>query len=289
VHTALAGYGTVDVLMDVRELLVELASPRDECLILDPALFTPAVAETIAANLTEFPRAVVAFSSVTTSALESSVILAQRTAARFVFRGTPNERSALERALVLTPDSTLGTALLAALDSNIKRLPSVLRDRLVSLVRAGDGPYSPDALAAATALARRSLDRYLTDAGLASAHKIIVAARVTSAYRAITTSRTPLGHIAAMLGYKSQRTMDAQLMALLDTTSSRLRAGPLPVTEAVNRLTQRLILRDTQRRRRPQQPQHISTTRVRTLKLVGGTACSRSARRTASGETITNP
>jgi AraC-like DNA-binding protein len=275
--------------MDVRELLVELASPRDECLILDPALFTPAVAETIAANLTEFPRAVVAFSSVTTSALESSVILAQRTAARFVFRGTPNERSALERALVLTPDSTLGTALLAALDSNIKRLPSVLRDRLVSLVRAGDGPYSPDALAAATALARRSLDRYLTDAGLASAHKIIVAARVTSAYRAITTSRTPLGHIAAMLGYKSQRTMDAQLMALLDTTSSRLRAGPLPVTEAVNRLTQRLILRDTQRRRRPQQPQHISTTRVRTLKLVGGTACSRSARRTASGETITNP
>jgi AraC-like DNA-binding protein len=275
--------------MDVRELLVELASPRDECLILDPALFTPAVAETIAANLTEFPRAVVAFSSVTTSALESSVILAQRTAARFVFRGTPNERSALERALVLTPDSTLGTALLAALDSNIKRLPSGLRDRLVSLVRAGDGPYSPDALAAATALARRSLDRYLTDAGLASAHKIIVAARVTSAYRAITTSRTPLGHIAAMLGYKSQRTMDAQLMALLDTTSSRLRAGPLPVTEAVNRLTQRLILRDTQRRRRPQQPQHISTTRVRTLKLVGGTACSRSARRTASGETITNP
>jgi AraC-like DNA-binding protein len=217
------------------------------------------------------------------------VILAQRTAARFVFRGTPNERSALERALVLTPDSTLGTALLAALDSNIKRLPSGLRDRLVSLVRAGDGPYSPDALAAATALARRSLDRYLTDAGLASAHKIIVAARVTSAYRAITTSRTPLGHIAAMLGYKSQRTMDAQLMALLDTTSSRLRAGPLPVTEAVNRLTQRLILRDTQRRRRPQQPQHISTTRVRTLKLVGGTACSRSARRTASGETITNP
>jgi len=289
VHTALAGYGTVDVLMDVRELLVELASPRDECLILDPALLTPAVAETIAANLTEFPRAVVAFSSVTTSALESSVILAQRTAARFVFRGTPNERSALERALVLTPDSTLGTALLAALDSNIKRLPSGLRDRLISLVRAGDGPYSPDALAAATALARRSLDRYLTDAGLASAHKIIVAARVTSAYRAITTSRTPLGHIAAMLGYKSQRTMDAQLMTLLDTTSSRLRAGPLPVAEAVNRLTQRLIVRNAQRRRRPQQPQHISTTRVRTLKLVGGTARSRNARRTASGETITNP
>jgi len=274
--------------MDVRELLTELASPRDECIILDPALVSPAIAETIAANLTEFPRALVAFSSVSTAALESSVILARRTSARFVFRGTPNERSALERALVLTPESTLGAELLTALDRNMKRLPTGLRERLISLFRTGDGPSSPDALAAATALARRSLDRYLADAGFASAHRVIVAARVTSAYRAITTSGTPLSHIAAMLGYKSQRTMDAQLMVLLDSTGARLRAGPLSVTEAVSRLTQRLTVRDKRRQPRSSQPQHISTPPMRSLKLVGGTGQPRHARRAASGETV-NP
>ena len=274
--------------MDVRELLTELASPRDECIILDPALVSPAIAETIAANLTEFPRALVAFSSVSTAALESSVILARRTSARFVFRGTPNERSALERALVLTPESTLSAELLTALDRNLKRLPTGLRERLISLFRTGDGPSSPDALAAATALARRSLDRYLADAGFASAHRVIVAARVTSAYRAITTSGTPLSHIAAMLGYKSQRTMDAQLMVLLDSTGARLRAGPLSVTEAVSRLTQRLTVRDKRRQPRSSQPQHISTPRMRSLKLVGGTGQPRHARRAASGETV-NP
>jgi AraC-like DNA-binding protein len=279
----------VDVIMDVRELLIELASPHDECIILDPALLSPANAETVAANLTEFPRALVAFSSVSTAALESSVILARRTSARFVFRGTPNECSALERALVLTPDSTLGAELLTALDRNMKRLPAGLRDRVTSLFRTGDGPSSPDALAAATALARRSLDRYLADAGFASAHRIIVAARVTSAYRAITTSNTPLSHIAAMLGYKSQRTMDAQLMGLLDSTGARLRAGPLSVTEAVSRLTQRLTVRDSRRQPRSPQPQRISTTRsMRSLKLVGGTGRPRHVRRTASGETV-NP
>jgi AraC-like DNA-binding protein len=217
------------------------------------------------------------------------VILARRTSARFVFRGTPNERSALERALVLTPDSTLGAELLTALDRNMKRLPAGLRDRVTSLFRTGDGPSSPDALAAATALARRSLDRYLADAGFASAHRVIVAARVTSAYRAITTSNTPLSHIAAMLGYKSQRTMDAQLMGLLDSTGARLRAGPLPVTEAVRRLTQRLTVRDSRRQPRSPQPQRISTTRsMRSLKLVGGTGRPRHVRRTASGETV-NP
>ena len=123
VHTALAGHGTVDVLLDARALLAELASPRDECLVVDPAMITPAVAETVAARLAESQRPFVAFSSVTGSALEVAVILAQRTAARFVFRGTPNERSALERALLVTPDSALGVSIIAKVSENLHKLP----------------------------------------------------------------------------------------------------------------------------------------------------------------------
>lgn len=287
VHTALSGHGTVDVLLDDRELLAELAVPRDECLVVDPALLTPALAEIVAARLQEFPRAFVAFSSVTTAALESAVILAQRSSARFVFRGTPNERSALERALLLAPDSTLGLAVLATLDANMSRLPSGVRTRVASMFRNGDGPASPTALAAASALARRSLDRYFADAGFVSARRVIEAARVTTAYRAITTSRTPLNHVASMLGYRSQRTLDAQLQLLLDTTCGRLRAEPLTVAEAARRLAMRLTQRATPRTSRSRRRDATQADPRRSgaaLVLLSGKSNSRAARKTATGE-----
>jgi len=267
----LGQHATIDVLMDVRALLVELVSPRDECLVLDPALITPAIAQSVAANATEFPRAIVAYSSVTTEALESSVILAQHTPARFVFRGTPNERAALEQALFLTPDSTLGTELMGLLESNLDRLPSGLRDRLTMMIRNGNGPNTPDAFAAAGAVARRSLDRNLAEAGFVSARRVIEGIRLTSAYRAITTSRTSFGHIAMMLGYRSQRTLDAQLVLMLGLTASKLRADPLSCAEAARRLTLRLTTRDGATIRKRAKPSKVGMDNgERTLQLVGG-------------------
>ncbi len=287
-HTALAGHGTVDVLLGVRELLAELASPRDECIVLDPALVTLADAESIAAWLTKYPRPVVVFSSVTTAALESGVLLAQRTSARFIFRGTPNERSALECALLLTPDAPLGVALLAILEDNMNRLPSGIRNRMASMFQNGDCPSSPKALAAASAMARRSLDRCLAEAGFVSTRKVIEAARVTSAYRAITTSRTPLGHIASMLGYKSQRTLDAQMTLLMSTTSGKLRTDPLSCAEAADFLAARLIARETPPERKSPYPRRAHGSApgsgMTSLKLVDSKSHIRHRRRTASGD-----
>jgi AraC-like DNA-binding protein len=279
----LAGRGTVDVLLDVRELMLELAAPHDECLVIDPAIISVEHAEAIVVSLIKFPRALVAFASVSLAALESSVILAQRTAASFVFRGTPNERSALERALLLAPDSALGLALLALIETRLMRLPSGLRERLSLMLRNGDGPNSPDALAAASALGRRSLDRYLEEAGFGSARRVIEAARVTAAYRALTTSRTPLVHVASVLGYKSQRTLDSQLSLLLGTTCAKLRSDPISCAEAAERLAQRLTTREPSKRFAPTNtisgPANGST-----LTLISGTPHNRRPRKSASGD-----
>lgn len=272
VHTALAGHGSVDVLLDARALLAELASARDECLVVDPAMITPAVAEIVAARLAESQRPFVAFSSVTGGALEASVILARRTAARFIFRGTPNERSALERALLVTPDSALGVSVLAIVDDNLRKLPHGVRERVEGMFRNGDGPGSARALAAATALARRSLDRYLSEAGFVSARRVVEAARVVAAYRSLTTSRTPLSHVASMLGYKSQRTLDSQLALFLDTTCGKLRAAPIPCAEAARRMAIRLTEREAAgtRSRRPRAASTDTTTGATSLVLIGG-------------------
>lgn len=284
VHAVLAEHGAIDVLMDVRALLVELVSPRDDCLVVDPALITPEIAETIASNIAEYPRAIVAYSSVTTAALESAVILAQHTAARFVFRGTPNERSLLEQALFLTTDTNLGAELLFLLQRNMDALPSALRERLTSMLRNGDGPTTPGALAAASAVSRRSLDRKFADAGFVSSRRVIEGVRITAAFRAITTSSTPLGHIAMMLGYKSPRTLDGQLTFFLGTTGSKLRADPPSCTDAAGRLALQLTARDKRNMTDPERVPRPVTDGVRALKLVGDDDGGRPARRNASGD-----
>ncbi len=282
VHAALDGEGSVDVVMDAHDLLARLTTPREECLVIDPALIMPADVASIASNIAEFPRSIIAYSSVTTAALESAVVLAQNTAARFVFRGTPNERSALERALLFAPDSELGPTLLAILSDNMNCLPAGLRERVATLFRNGDGPASPDALAAASTLSRRSLDRYLAEAGLVTARRMIDAARVTSAYRAITTSRTPLVRVATMLGYKAQRTLDSQLNIMLNTTSGKLRVDPLPYAEAARRLALRLTLGKSKTAHEPLPPRRVTDSGIMTLKLVTDDNHTRPARRTAS-------
>lgn len=242
VHTALGGHGTIDSLTDVHRLLGEVTGPRDGCVILDPALITPAAAETIAASVAGASRSIIAFSSVTPAAIESGVILARLTPACFVFRGIPNERSALEQALLLATDCELGSVLLGLLQYNLDRLPPRLRDRLTTMFRSGEGPRSPDALAAATSITRRSLDRFLSESGLVSARLLVEGPRITSGYRAITASRIPLKDVATMLGYSALRTLDAQLRRLMDTTGRRLRSRPLSCNEAAARLAQRLTL-----------------------------------------------
>ncbi len=285
VHRVIARHGTIDVVLDARQLIAQLAFPRDECVVLDPALISPQVAESIATRVAEFPRAMVAYSSTTAAALESGIILARRTSARFVFRGTPNEQSALQRALLLTPNSELGSSLLVALAANLDRLPPAVHERVGFMFRVGDGPGSPDALAAAVSITRRSLERRASDAGFASVRAIIEAARVAWAYRAITSSAVPLGRIAAMLGYTSSRTMDQQIRRMIDVTAGKLRQQPLSVADATERLVQHLIVRGDVSRANAQTAEDIKAS----LKLIDGGARSRRGYRHIPNQREINP
>jgi hypothetical protein len=281
VDAALNKRGVITVLADVRKLMAELVSPSADCIVLDPALLTPSLAETTATHLAESSRHVVAFSSVTPAALESAVILAQQTSARFVFRGTPNERSLLERALLLTPYTELHAMLLEMIDPQIQRLPAMLRETVVTMFQTGDGPHSPDGLARATRVTRRSVDRCLGEAGLVPTRPLVEGARIVSGYHAMTTASIPLRSVASMLGYNVQRTMDAQVKALLGTTSGALRAHPLSCTEAASRLALNLTIRESRRNRMSQKPTPAAADVRSSLKLIKGNAPSTNVRRTA--------
>lgn len=202
------GATAVSVIQSSAELIAALDAQADQCIVLDPSLLTPADAKRIAERAAKCPVSIVAYASLTNEAMEACVILARQTDTRFVFRGSVNERAALARCLIITPEVQLGEALVARLSAHISALPREMSETVTRMLRTGVGPTSCAGLASESALARRSTDRWLTRVGFTSGHLLIGASRIVLGYRAITASRIPLKQIAAMLGYASQRGMD---------------------------------------------------------------------------------
>jgi hypothetical protein len=242
VRAALEGHGVITNAGSASELADHLGGDGDVCLVIDPSLLSAAGAQDLARHCAMHPVATVAYGSITHQALESTVILAQQTLAQFVFHGTPNERSALSRALLLAPDPTIGLRLVDALAPNIRQLPDVLADNVVAMLRGATGASSPEELAAQSAFARRTMDRWIGRVGFRSARLLAAAARVARVYRAVVASDVPLKRLAAMVGYRSQRTLDQQLEVLAGSLSSTLRQNPLAVPVVVDRMTAALTL-----------------------------------------------
>lgn len=237
VRVALEGHGVITAAGSAAELAEHFGGDGDVCLVLDPSLLSVASAEELAERCAMHPVATVAYGSISHQALESTVILAQRTAAQFVFHGTPNERSALARALLLAPDPAIGARLVDALAPQIRLLPEVLAENVLTMLRSASGASSPEELATQSAFARRTMDRWIARAGFTSARLLAAAARVVRVYRAVVASEVPLKRLAAMVGYRSQRTLDQQLEVLAGATSTSLRKMPLAVPALIDRMT----------------------------------------------------
>jgi hypothetical protein len=239
------------------ELFSVLQRPEPMCVVLDPALINSAVAEELSKYMMHRP--LVVYASITKEAMETSVILARKTGAQFVFAGSTNERSALSRALLLAPDVEMGMGLLAAIDFRLQILPQQLREVIETTLMAGHGPATPDALARQSALPRRTLDRWLSRAGFASGRLLVASVRVIRSYPAITSSAIPFRRIAAMLGYPSQRSMDSQLRALVDCTSPQLRVAKLSRETMIERIIAKItVQKDSTTPRRGGKPQSES-------------------------------
>lgn len=237
VRVALEGHGVITTAGSAAELADHVGGDGEVCLVLDPSLLTTDGAAELAERWTMHPVATVAYGSITHQALDSTVILAQRTSAQFVFHGTPNERSALSRALLLAPDPAVGARLVDALAPQIRQLPEVLAENLTAMLRSANGASSPEELATQSAFARRTMDRWIGRAGFTSARLLAAAARVVRVYRAVVASEVPLKRLAAMVGYRSQRTLDQQLEVLAGAASTALRKTPLAVPVLIDRMT----------------------------------------------------
>lgn len=244
---------TIKPAPDLGSLLSTLKSEACTGAILDPKLIRSDDVETIVRCLAiskkfnRSPSPIVVCIRPNDDAMEAIVALAQNTRAQFVFTGAHPKRKAIERALLAPPSIELGAALEAALESQIRRLDQIVGDSVRKMIVTGLGPIRPARLAVVCGLERRTLERALARASLCSARLLVSAGRIVHAYTAITLTPTPFRRIAWRLGYRTQRTMDSHLQALLDCSSAELRANPLSYADAAEcmaiQLTQRARVR----------------------------------------------
>ncbi len=226
---AAAGLGEVTAVANARGILTAVMRSGDSCVVLDPAYLSAPQARRLAAVLASSATTVIAYASINLAAAAASVILAQTIGVRFVFQGTPDEDSSLRRALLLAPRAELGPAVVSALEETIAALPTQLCNTISIMLRSGNAPASPTALARKAGISRRAMDRWLYGSGIGSARLLIAASRVIAAYQPLTKSTLPIARIAAAVGYASQRTLDNQCVRLTGMTAAELRSSSPPI------------------------------------------------------------
>lgn len=237
-------FGKVVAVASLAELEAYMRSLAESCVIVDPALLSVEEADSFSKAAVDLSKAVVAYTSLTPGAMQSAVILAARAGAQFVYQRTPDERSALARALVAVPGPEFGESLTAALSPQLACLTPPLREVVIAMLRTGSGSLNAVGLASRSGVARRTMDRSVVSAGFKSTRVLIAAAKIVRSYRAITSTRTSFKRIAAALGYASQRTLDQQCRHLLGQSSASLRQAPLPIPQAVDMLVSRIVKSD---------------------------------------------
>jgi AraC-like DNA-binding protein len=195
-----------------------LRDPACDALIIDPTIggegATPERLTALSAASGELPTpAILGYVSVTASAVKAAHSLARIGASEIVVRGVDDSVASLRRTLhrVVADHAAarlvIGSNLLAA-------LPSAIAEAIVTLFRRPERVRSVPDLAASAGTTRRSLDRYLARAGLASARTLLGCARAHAAFQLLASRSVGPSGAAIRVGYPSLRALTREFRAL---------------------------------------------------------------------------
>lgn len=173
---------------------------------------------------------VVGYVCVTAAAIHAVNALARSCGAEVVVRGLDDQAHVLLRTLQRAIAGSAAEPLVVALSGPCSPLPLDIADALTLLFRRPDKLRSVDDLAMAASTTRRTLDRWLARAGLASARTLLACARTSAAFHLLTTGGLRTTHTAALLGYASTRALTRELQSLTGFAPSAIPAHMTPAT-----------------------------------------------------------
>ena len=148
---------------------------------------------------------VVVYTTITPPAMRATVELARLGIRHIVLKGyddTPRHFRALFDALAT---EFWASVLFARLEPHWRELPPSVRDAVAFLFRSPDRVRTVGDLARLAAVTPRTLHRQLARCGIASAKRLVLAARVEWAHALLRTGQLQVQDVAERLGYPSAR------------------------------------------------------------------------------------
>ena len=155
--------------------------------------------------------------------LRITVELAKYGLPQVVLRGFDDEPNHFRALLDRQPARAVENALLSRIAKPLARVPPPLAKAIGEMFLRPHAFQSVDSLAVAAGLTRRSLDRSLGRAGLASARTLLTGARVARAYHYLRDSGYQIDDVTRKLSYASPRLLARQVRWATGLSPSTLR------------------------------------------------------------------
>jgi AraC-like DNA-binding protein len=168
---------------------------------------------------------IVGYVSVTAIAIHAVHALVQTCGAEVVVRGLDDGADTFYALLQRIGAGSSARSLVGALGFPFSPLPADVAAGVELLFRRPDRVRSVTDLAKAAATTRRTLDRWLARAGLASARTLLVCARANAAFHLLAAGGMRPSRAAVLLGYPSPRALAREIHSVTGYPPSTIAKG----------------------------------------------------------------
>jgi transcriptional regulator GlxA family with amidase domain len=167
----------------------------------------------------------VGYVSVSAPAMRAVQSLTRLGAVEVVIRGVDDSTAALTAAIQRAFATCTARRVVAAVRDPLRALPPHVASAITDAFHHPEHLQSVADLAAAAKTTRRSLDRWLARAGLASARTLLACARANAAFHLLASGRVRRATAASLVGYASSRSLGREMLAITGYPASAVSAG----------------------------------------------------------------
>lgn len=157
---------------------------------------------------------IVGYLSVSAPAMRAVQSLARLGAIEIVIRGVDDSTAAIGAIIQRAFAAYSARRLVAAVREPLHTLPPSVASAIAEAFHHPERLKSVGDLAAAAKTTRRSLDRWLCRAGLASARTVLACARANAAFHLLRSGHVRGATAASLLGYASSRSLSRSMRAV---------------------------------------------------------------------------
>jgi AraC-like DNA-binding protein len=222
-HRVLNAVAWDAVLSDVRHLRADVA-------VIDPCLGGDHNASSRLDSLARVSGdcgavPVVGYLSVSAPAMRAAMSLARLGATEILIRGVDDSVASIGAAIQRAFAVSSARRVIAAVREPLRSLPRAIASAIMEVFHHPERVHCVGDLATAANTTRRTLDRWLARAGLASARTVVACARAPAAFHLISSGHVRRATAASLLGYASPRSLGREMVAMTGYPAARVSAG----------------------------------------------------------------